>query len=62
VIVFFAINIAKVVPYAALGIFTEETLWANLLLAPAALAGAWAGVKAHRMVPERCSSPSPTCC
>jgi uncharacterized protein len=52
VIVFFAINLAKVVPFAALGLFTEETLWANLLLAPAALAGAYAGVKAHRMVPE----------
>ncbi len=53
VIVFFVVNIAKIPPYAALGIFTTETLWANLLLAPAALLGAWAGVKAHRMVPER---------
>lgn len=53
VLVFWAVNITKVVPYAMLGIFTAETLWANVLLAPAALAGAWAGVKAHRLVPER---------
>jgi uncharacterized membrane protein YfcA len=53
VIVFFVVNVAKAVPYAALGIFTTETLWANLLLAPAALIGAWAGVKLHRIVPER---------
>lgn len=53
VLVFWAINIIKVPPYAMLGIFTAETLWANVLLAPAALAGAWAGVWAHRVVPER---------
>jgi uncharacterized membrane protein YfcA len=53
VVVFFVVNLTKAVPYAALGLFTPETLWANLLLAPAALAGAWLGVRAHRMVPER---------
>jgi uncharacterized membrane protein YfcA len=53
VLVFWAINIAKAVPYAFLGVFTAETLWANVLLAPAALIGAWVGVKAHHMVPER---------
>jgi uncharacterized membrane protein YfcA len=53
VLVFWAVNIAKAVPYAFLGIFTAETLWANVLLAPAALIGAWLGVKAHRIVPER---------
>ncbi len=53
VLVFWAVNLFKVVPYAFLGIFTAETLWANVLLAPAALAGAWLGVKAHHMVPER---------
>ncbi len=53
VIVFFVVNLTKAVPYAALGIFTAETLWANLLLIPAALLGAWLGVKAHRIVPER---------
>jgi uncharacterized protein len=53
VLVFWAINITKVGPYVALGLIGTETLWANLLLAPAALLGAWVGVKAHRMVPER---------
>jgi uncharacterized membrane protein YfcA len=53
VVVFFAVNITKAVPYAALGLFTPETLWANVLLAPAALAGAWLGVRAHQIVPER---------
>jgi hypothetical protein len=53
VVVFFVVNITKAVPYAALGLFTAETLWANLLLAPAALMGAWLGVRAHRIVPER---------
>jgi uncharacterized membrane protein YfcA len=53
VLVFWAVNISKAVPYAFLGIFTAETIWANVLLAPAALLGAWLGVKAHRLVPER---------
>lgn len=53
VVVFFVVNITKAVPYAALGLFTAETLWANLLLAPAALTGAWLGVRAHRIMPER---------
>lgn len=52
VLVFWAINIAKAVPYAVLGIFTAETVWANVLLAPAILLGAWIGVKAHHRVPE----------
>lgn len=53
VIVFWAINIAKFVPYAFLGMFTYETFLANLVLAPFALLGAWLGVRAHRIVPER---------
>lgn len=53
VLIFWAINIAKFVPYAFLGIFTAQTLWADLLLAPFAILGAWLGVKAHHMVPER---------
>ena len=53
VLIFWAINLAKAVPYAAMGFFTTETLTAGLWLAPAALAGAWIGVKAHRMIPER---------
>lgn len=53
VLIFWAINVAKFVPYAFLGIFTMQTLWADLLLAPFALLGAWLGVKAHHMLPER---------
>ena len=48
-----AINIAKAVPYAFLGIFTVQTLLVDLVLAPVALVGAWIGVKLHFAVPER---------
>ena len=52
VLLFWAINIVKFVPYAVLGLFTWETFKANLVLAPFALFGAWLGVRAHRLVPE----------
>ena len=53
VLVFWVINIAKFVPYAFLGAFTAQTLWADLILAPFALLGAYLGVRAHHAVPER---------
>lgn len=53
VLVFWIINIAKFVPYAFLGMFTWQTAQANLALAPFALFGAWLGVRAHHLVPER---------
>ncbi len=53
VIVFWAINILKFVPYAFLGIFTWQTLLADLILIPVALLGTWLGVKAHYWIPER---------
>ncbi len=53
VLIFWAVNIAKFIPYAFLGMFTLETAKANLLLAPFALLGAWLGVRAHRLMPER---------
>ncbi|REC58105.1 sulfite exporter TauE/SafE family protein [Rhodosalinus sediminis] len=53
VLIFWVVNLAKAVPYALLGLFTAETLLANLALAPFALIGAWIGVKAHFLVPER---------
>ncbi len=53
VVVFWAVNWMKVVPYAFLGIFSWDTLMGSLLLAPFALLGAWIGVKAHHLVPER---------
>jgi len=53
VLVFWAINIAKFVPYAFLGVFTLEVLRAGAILAPFALLGAWVGVKLHHAVSER---------
>lgn len=53
VLTFWVLNIAKVVPYAMLGIFTVETLTADLFLGPVAVVGALLGVRAHRVVPER---------
>lgn len=53
VLIFWAINLAKFVPYVFLGIFTAQTMVADLLLAPFALLGAWLGVRAHHLVPER---------
>ncbi|SHI98042.1 hypothetical protein SAMN05444000_10496 [Shimia gijangensis] len=53
VLIFWAINVAKAVPYTFLGVFTLETLKIDLWLAPFALAGAWLGVKAHHMVSDR---------
>ncbi|UWQ63357.1 sulfite exporter TauE/SafE family protein [Leisingera caerulea] len=53
VLIFWAINIAKAVPYAGLGLFTRETLMLDLMLAPFALLGAWLGVKLHHSIPER---------
>ncbi|MGV6848741.1 MAG: sulfite exporter TauE/SafE family protein [Marinibacterium sp.] len=53
VLVFWAINIAKAMPFAALGLFTTASLGVDLILAPVALLGTWIGVRAHRLVPER---------
>lgn len=53
VLLFWVLNLAKAVPYGFLGIFSAQTLLLDAMLAPFALIGAWAGVKAHRVVPER---------
>ncbi|MEY8839228.1 sulfite exporter TauE/SafE family protein, partial [Cribrihabitans sp. XS_ASV171] len=53
VLIFWALNIAKFIPYAWLGMLTWQTGWACLLLAPFAILGAWMGVRAHRMISER---------
>ena len=53
VIVFWAINLMKVVPYAFLGIFTVQTLLLDALMIPVALLGTWLGVRAHHWMPER---------
>lgn len=52
VLVFWAINLFKAVPYSFLGIFTLQTILADLYLAPAALIGAWLGVRAHHRIPD----------
>jgi uncharacterized protein len=53
VLVFWAINLMKFIPYFALGIFSKETALANVFLAPVAFAGVYLGVYAHRLLPER---------
>jgi uncharacterized membrane protein YfcA len=53
VLIFWVLNIVKFVPYAFLGMFTLQTLTANIVLAPFALFGAWLGVRLHYAVPER---------
>ena len=53
VLLFWTLNAVKFVPYAFLGIFTMETMTADLLLAPFAIAGAWIGVKAHRLISQK---------
>ena len=53
VVVFWAINLMKFVPYAFLGIFTWQTALADLILAPFAVLGAWLGVRAHHWVSDR---------
>lgn len=53
VLVFWAINLMKFLPYAMLGIFTPQSLLADLYLAPFAVIGIWVGVRLHRLVPEQ---------
>lgn len=53
VIVFWAINIFKAIPYGILGIFSWELLLLDLIFAPVALIGVWLGVRAHFWMPER---------
>ncbi|MFT4742439.1 MAG: putative membrane protein YfcA, partial [Yoonia sp.] len=53
VITFWAINWMKFIPYFYLGIFSWDTFKGALLLAPFALLGAFIGIKAHHLVPER---------
>jgi len=53
VVTFWAVNWMKAVPYAFLGIFSWDSIIGSLTLAPFALLGAWIGVKAHHLVPER---------
>jgi uncharacterized protein len=53
VIVFWWVNLIKFPAYVGLGLFTTETMLANLILSPLAVIGVMAGVWAHRQIPER---------
>ncbi|CUH65954.1 Sulfite exporter TauE/SafE [Thalassovita gelatinovora] len=53
VLIFWAINLFKFVLYGFLGIFTYQTLLADIVLAPFALLGAWIGVRLHYKVSDR---------
>lgn len=52
VIVFFAVNLFKVGFYAAMGIFSQQSLALDVVMIPAALLGTWMGVKLHKWLPE----------
>ena len=53
VLLFGVLNLLKCAAYGGLGLFSAQTLAASALLAPAALLGAWLGVRAHWRIPER---------
>ncbi len=53
VVVFWAVNWMKAVPYVFLGIFSWDSIVGSVMLAPFALLGTWLGLKAHHLVPER---------
>ena len=53
VLIFWIVNLAKLVPYSMVGIFSRETLLADVYLFPFAIFGAWLGIKAHERIPER---------
>lgn len=52
VIIFWAINWAKVIPYTALGLFSWDTLKIDLMLSPFAVLGVYLGVKGHNWISE----------
>ena len=52
VIVFWAVNLAKVIPYTFLGLFTIDTLVLDMILSPFAMLGVWIGVKVHYLISE----------
>lgn len=53
VIVFWAINLLKFIPYFAVGIFSKETFHADLMLIPAAIAGVFIGAYLHKKMSEK---------
>lgn len=53
VVTFWWVNLIKLPPYFALGMFTAETGLANLILAPVAVGGVLIGAWAHRRISAR---------
>lgn len=53
VIVFFVVNVIKVGPYYAIGLFSKETFQAILYLAPFAIIGVYLGVYFHGLIREK---------
>lgn len=53
VIVFWAINLLKFIPYFMVGIFTADTFKADLMLIPAAIAGVLLGAWLHHKMSDR---------
>ncbi|MEE2944311.1 MAG: sulfite exporter TauE/SafE family protein [Pseudomonadota bacterium] len=51
-LIFWIVNMVKVIPYAFLGIFTFDTVFNGILLAPFAIIGVWLGVRAHYVLSE----------
>jgi hypothetical protein len=49
---FAAVNLIKVAPFLAIGLFERDTLLLSLAFAPLAPLGIWLGVLAHRRLPE----------
>lgn len=52
VIVFWFMNVVKLVPYTALGLFRTDVLWTALVLLPLAPIGMMLGVRAHHRVSQ----------
>ncbi len=52
-VTFWWVNLIKLPPYLALGMFTAESARANLVLAPVAVAGVFLGVWAHHLIEQK---------
>lgn len=53
VITFWIMNVLKFALYGWLGLLSFENALMDVALAPFAILGAWLGVRAHRLIPER---------
>ena len=52
VIVFWVINLVKLIPFLFFDLINLDTLKLSIWLAPVALFGTWVGVRAHYLIPE----------